>query len=159
MRRPLSVAVLVTLVLALTLACSPSRLFGGDLGAYVGKVGAPLQEFAGWAQEVLAFANTAAGQRDAEAICSDATLSSLVTRGREITEQLQVIEPPSAVQAPHDAVTAAADNAVSSLAKANELICEKKDLAGGLEALQGALGPMEDLLGKLQELQKLLPSS
>lgn len=159
MKRPLVIMVLAVLLLALTLACSPSRLFGGDLGDYVSRMRTPLQEFAAWAQEVLTFADAALKTRDAQVICGDDTLVVLAERGRDITDRMDAIEPPAAVATPHDAVRNAARGVVDSLDKAHGLICEQKDLEGGLDTLQDALGPIEDLLGKLQELQKLLPTS
>lgn len=159
MRRPLAVIAIALTLLALTLACGPSRLFGGNsLGEYVSEVGGPVQEFAAWAQEVLSFSNSVLQTRDAEAICSDSELPALVERGADITAQLDSIEPPAALKTPHDTVRNAASSVVTSLGSANERICEKKDLEGGLAELTDALGPIEELLGKLQDLQKLLPS-
>jgi len=159
MKRTLTIALITALVLALLLACSPSRLFGGSISDYVGKMRAPLQEFAGWSQDMLTFANDALRERNAETICRDDVLADLVSRGQGISDQMSSIEPPAALEAPHDAVANGAAGVVASLARANDLICKQNDLAGGLESLQEAIGPLEDLLGKLQELQKLLPSS
>ncbi len=160
MRRPLAAIVIALTLLALTLACSPSRLFGGNsLGEYVSQVRGPVQEFAAWAQEVLSFSNSVLQTRNAEAICRDSELPSLAERGADITAQLDGIEPPATLQAPHNAVRNAANTVVTSLGSANERICERNDLEGGLAELQESLGPIEELLAKLQELQKLLPSS
>ncbi len=160
MKRWLAVGVIALVLMSLTVACSPSRLFGGNsLGNYVSQVRGPAQEFAAWAQEVLSFSKSVLQTRDAQAACSDSKLQALIERGADITARLEKIEPPAALEAPHDAVRKAAGTVVTSLGSANELICEKKDLAGGLAELQGALGSIEELLSKLQDLQKLLPSS
>lgn len=160
MRRPLAILLPAILVPALLLVCSPSRLLGGDsLSRYVSDVRGPLEDLAGWAQEVLVFSNEALKTHDAESICSGGVSDDLASRGEAIIAELQAVTPPRALAALHNAARSAAQSVVDSLDKSVGLICEGKDIEGGLRALEEASGTIESLLGRLQDLQKALPGS